>query len=69
MNVHWGWDDVRIVGDILIGSLLASGVRLVVVKAFLEPAAVFIGQRVYRGVDRLSGDRLPDLFPAPTPDQ
>jgi hypothetical protein len=69
MSVHWGWDDVRIVGDILIGSLLASGVRLVVVKAFLEPAAVFIGQRAYRGVDRLSGDRLPDLFPAPGPDQ
>jgi hypothetical protein len=38
MIVLWGWDDVRIVGDILIGSLLASGVRLVVVKTILKPA-------------------------------
>lgn len=58
----WGADDVRIVGDIIVGSLLAGGLRLVVIKAFLEPAAVFIGQTIYRRADQLSGDRLPDWF-------
>lgn len=61
----WGIDDLRIVGDIIVGSLLASGLRLVVMKAFLEPAAVFIGQRAYRRADAALGDRLPDLFPPP----
>lgn len=61
----WTVDDLRIVGDIIVGSLLAGGLRLVVVKAFLEPAAVWLGQRGYRGLDRLTGDRLPDLFPRP----
>jgi len=67
----WGTDDVRIVGDIVVGSLLASGLRLVVLKAFLEPAAVFIGQRVYRRADDAVGGRLPDFLrgepPAPPP--
>lgn len=62
MKVHWGWDDLRIVGDIVLGSLLAGGLRLVVMKAFLEPAAMFIGRRAYRRVDAALGDRLPDFF-------
>jgi hypothetical protein len=62
MNIHWSWDDLRIVGDIVLGSLLAGGLRLVVLKAFVEPAATFIGQHSYRQADRLLGDRLPDLF-------
>lgn len=59
---RWGGDDVRIVGDIVVGSLLAGGIRLVVMKAFLEPIAVLVGQRAYRQVDKVLGDRLPDLF-------
>ena len=31
--MHWGWDDLRIVGDIVVGSLLASAVRLIATKA------------------------------------
>jgi hypothetical protein len=65
MSVHWSWDDIRIVGDIVVGSLLASGLRLVVLKAFIEPAAVFIGQGVYRQADKALGDRLPDSFGKP----
>ena len=62
MNIHWSWDDLRIVGDIVLGSLLAGGLRLVVLKAFVEPAATSIGQHGYRQADKLLGDRLPDLF-------
>ena len=64
MMPTWGSDDVRIVGDIIVGSLLAGGLRLIVVKAFLEPAAVAIGRQAYRRADQLSGDRLPDWFDA-----
>jgi len=59
---HWTADDVRIIGDIIVGSLLAGGLRLIVAKAFLEPAAVFLGRAGYRGLDRIMGGRLPDLF-------
>jgi hypothetical protein len=60
--IQWSSDDVRIVGDIVVGSLLASGVRLVALKAILEPAAVFIGQMAYRQADDALGGRLPNLF-------
>jgi hypothetical protein len=64
----WTGDDVRIVGDIIVGSLLAGGLRLVVMKAFLEPAAVFIGRVAYRRADVALGGRLPDwITPAPPP--
>lgn len=62
MNVHWTWDDLRIVGDIVLGSLLAGGLRLIVLKAFIEPAAVFFGQRAYRQAGTALGDQLPDFF-------
>jgi hypothetical protein len=62
----WGGDDIRIVGDIVVGSLLANGLRLIVVKAFIEPAAVAAGRWSYRRADAAAGDRLPDLFPPPT---
>jgi hypothetical protein len=60
--MHWGLDDIRIIGDIIAGSLLAGALRLIVVKALLEPAAVFVGQRMYRMADDATGDRLPDAF-------
>ena len=62
---HWNADDVRVVADIVAGSLLASLLRLIVLKAFLEPAAMWAGQFAYRRADAVLGDRLPDLF---TPD-
>jgi len=58
----WSTDDVRIVGDVVLASLIAGGARLVLVKAFIEPAAVWLGQRGYRWVDSMLGDRLPNLF-------
>jgi hypothetical protein len=61
--VHWGLDDVRIVGDIVLGSMLASFLRLVIAKAFLEPVATWAGQEAYRRADAMSGDRLPDWVP------
>lgn len=60
---HWGGDDVRVIGDIVVGSLLAGGLRLVVVKAFLEPLATWVGQETYRRADVALGDRLPDWVP------
>jgi hypothetical protein len=60
--MHWGLDDVRIIGDIIVGSLLASGLRLVVMKAVLEPAAVFIGRTIYRRADDALGGLLPDFL-------
>ena len=59
---HWTSDDGRIIGDIVLGSLAYRLLALIAVKAFLEPAAVFIGQRGYRAVDRAVGDRLPNFF-------
>jgi hypothetical protein len=67
MNVHWGWDDLRIIGDIIAGSLLAGALRLIVLKAFLEPVAAYIGQQAYRRADKAMGDRLPDLPPIAEP--
>ncbi len=65
MSAHWGSDDIRIVGDIIAGSLLASGVRLVAVKAFIEPLAMWLGQEAYRRADDALDDKLPDLFKKP----
>jgi hypothetical protein len=67
MNVHWGLDDLRIIGDIIAGSLLAGALRLIVMKAFLEPVAAYIGQQAYRRADKALGDRLPDLLPIAEP--
>jgi len=37
-------DDGRLIADIVIGSFVASGLRLIAQKAFLEPAAAWAGQ-------------------------
>lgn len=58
---HWTVDDARIVGDVVLASLLAGGVRMIVLKAFIEPIAAAIGRGGWRRLDRLLGDRLPDL--------
>lgn len=54
-------DDARIVGDVLIGSIVAGGLRLILLKAFLEPIAAAAGRRGWEWADRLMGDRLPNL--------
>lgn len=54
-------DDARIVGDVLIGSIVAGGLRLILLKAFLEPIAAAAGRRGWAWADRLMGDRLPNL--------
>jgi hypothetical protein len=61
--VTWSCDDIRIVGDIVVGSLMAGGLRLVVAKAFLEPLATYVGQKAYREADKALGDALPDWIP------
>ena len=53
--------DLHTVADVVVGSLIAGGLRLVLLKAFIEPAAVFVGRGAYRRVDEAMGDRLPDL--------
>lgn len=58
----WTTDDGRILGDVIAGTLAASAIRLVIVKAFIEPLAVWVGQKGYRQLDRAVGDRLPDWF-------
>lgn len=65
----WGGDDIRIIGDIVVASLLVSGARMIVLKAFIEPAAVTAGRWAYRRTDAAMGDRLPDLFPLPPKDE
>jgi hypothetical protein len=52
--------DLHLVVDVVIGTLVAGGLRLILLKAFLEPAAAFLGRRAYRRVDEALGDRLPD---------
>lgn len=58
-------DDARMVLDVVIGSMAArwivAGLQLILFKAFLEPAAVWVGKSKYRWIDRILGDRLPDM--------
>jgi hypothetical protein len=58
-------DDTRIVADIVVGSLLArwlpAAVKLIALKAFIEPAAVWAGRSKYRWLNQLAGGRLPGL--------
>ena len=61
MMPHWGADDARVIGDVVLASILAGGLRLILLKAFLEPIAAATGRRGWRWLDQLLGDRLPDL--------
>jgi hypothetical protein len=63
VSAHWSGDDIRIVSDIVVGSLLAGGVRMVAIKAFFEPAATWLGREAYRRADAAPGGRLPDWVP------
>lgn len=66
--------EARLVVDVAIGTLLAGLLRLVVwklwliaMKAFIEPAAVWLGRRGYGQLRVWSAGRLPVLFPPPSP--
>lgn len=59
--IHWGLDDIRIVGDIVVGSLLASILRLIIDEGLFKPAARWAFRAGYEGADRMAGGKLPDL--------
>lgn len=59
--IHWGLDDIRIVGDIVVGSLLASILRPIIAEGLLKPTAVWAFIAGYQKTDQLTGGRLPDL--------
>jgi hypothetical protein len=56
-------DDAHIVADAFIGGILARwaapALRLIALKAFIEPLAVWAGRSPYRWLDRLLGGVLP----------
>jgi hypothetical protein len=54
-------EDGRIIGDVVIASLLASGLRLIVMEAFIKPAAIWAGRRGWHALDWALGGRLPTL--------
>lgn len=56
----WLADEARLTAAITFASLLASGLRLIIMKAFLEPAAVFIGRTIYRRANHLAGNQMPN---------
>ena len=58
---HWSADDARVIGDVVLASLLAGGVRLALIKGIIEPIAAAAGRRGWYWLDQLLGDRLPDL--------
>lgn len=58
---HWTCDDARVVGDVVLASMLAGGLRMVALKGIVEPIAASLGRRGWAWADRLLGDRLPDL--------
>jgi hypothetical protein len=54
-------EDAHIIGDVIIASLLVSGLRLIVMEAFIKPAAVWAGRRGWHALDWALGGRLPPL--------
>lgn len=58
-------NDARIIGDIVLASILASAVRMLLVETFIKPGLIWLGQRGYRIADWVFGDRLPDIFDKP----
>ena len=58
-------NDTQIITDIVLGSIaarwIAAGLQLVMLKAFIEPAAIWAGRSPYQWLDRLLNDRLPNL--------
>jgi hypothetical protein len=65
MTVSPGSDDTRLVLDVVLGSIaarwIAAALQLVILKAFIEPLAIWAGRSPYQWLDRLLNDRLPNL--------
>lgn len=70
MKWIWGQDDLRLIGDaVALSALLpllrlatrlaGQGIKLIALKAFLEPLAAQTGQQGWQRVNRLLGGRLP----------
>lgn len=51
-------EDARIVGDVVIASLALSALRVIARKAFIEPAAAWIGQEGLRRLVRAVQERV-----------
>lgn len=58
-------NDTRIITDIVLASIaarwIAAALQLVLLKAFIEPLAIWAGRSPYQWLDRLLHDRLPNL--------
>ena len=58
-------DETRLIVDVVAGSIaarwIAAGLQLVLLKAFIEPLAIWAGRSPYQWLDRLLHDRLPNL--------
>ncbi|MEB3275377.1 MAG: hypothetical protein VKM92_00265 [Cyanobacteriota bacterium] len=53
--------DLHIIGDVVVASLITSAARLAIVKGIVEPVAAAAGRRGWSWLDRVLGDRLPNL--------
>ena len=58
-------NDTRIITDIVLASIaarwIAMTLQLVILKAFIEPLAIWAGRSPYKWLDRMLHDRLPDI--------
>jgi hypothetical protein len=53
--------DAHIIGDVVIANIIAAALRLIVMEAFIKPAAIWAGRRGWHILDWALGGRLPDL--------
>ena len=58
-------DETRLIVDVVAGSIaarwIAAALQLVLLKAFIEPLAIWAGRSPYQWLDHLLHDRLPNL--------
>lgn len=57
--------DAHVSIDVAIGWLLARAAWAAIEHGIIRPFAVAFGRKAYHCADALTGDRLPDLPPAP----
>jgi hypothetical protein len=57
----WPGDDLRVMAEMVLATMLARPLQIVLVKAFLEPAGAFLGTKAWGRLRDLSGGRLPAL--------
>lgn len=69
---HWTSDDARLIVDglaVATGALLIRGLTMLVIETYVKPALIWLGKHGYRKTDKLTGGRLPDLFPLEKTDE